>query len=102
MFSTLRKTSPVRRVESTILQPCYSMVPASPAGLPCPMLCRYKHKGGDSMPMKPLYGVYVFLTPETARSLKPDLYGGERALTVDEALQSFMRRFHVFYVETAL
>jgi hypothetical protein len=54
------------------------------------------------MPMKPLYGVYVFLTPETARSLKLDLYGGERALTVDEALQSFMRRFHLFYVETAL
>lgn len=54
------------------------------------------------MSMKPLYGVYVFLTPETARCLKLDLYGGERASSVDEALQSFMRRFHLFYVELAL
>jgi hypothetical protein len=54
------------------------------------------------MARKQLYGVYVFLTPETARCFKLDLYGGERALTVDEALQSFMRRFHLFYIELAL
>jgi hypothetical protein len=54
------------------------------------------------MACKQLYGVCVCLTPETARCLKIDLYGGERALTVDEALHLFMRRFGVFYVETAL
>jgi hypothetical protein len=54
------------------------------------------------MARKQLYGVYVFLTPETARCFTLDLYGGEHALTADEALQSFMRRFHLFYVELAL
>lgn len=54
------------------------------------------------MARKPLYGVYVCLTPESARCLKVDLYGGERATSVDEALQSFMRRFQLFYVEMAL
>jgi hypothetical protein len=54
------------------------------------------------MARKQLYGVYVFLTPDSARAFKVDLYGGERASTVDEALQSFMRRFHLFHVETAL
>ncbi len=54
------------------------------------------------MSMKPLYGVYVCLTADSARCLKIDLYGGERASTVDEALHGFMRRFHLFYVETAL
>jgi hypothetical protein len=54
------------------------------------------------MARKQLYGVYVFLTPETARCFTLDLYGGERAVSVDEALQLFMRRFHLFYVELAL
>jgi hypothetical protein len=54
------------------------------------------------MARKQLYGVYVFLTPDSARAFKVDLYGGERASTVDEALQSFMRRFQLFSVELAL
>ncbi len=52
--------------------------------------------------MKPLYGVYVFLPPESARAFKLDLYGGERASPCEEALQLFMRRLHLLYVELAL
>ena len=52
--------------------------------------------------MKPLYGVYVFLSPESARAFHVDLYGGERASCAEEALQLFMRRLQVSYVELAL
>jgi glucan phosphoethanolaminetransferase (alkaline phosphatase superfamily) len=54
------------------------------------------------MPVKPLYAVYVFLIPESARRLNVDLYGGERATSPDEALSLFMRYYALSYVQTAL
>jgi hypothetical protein len=54
------------------------------------------------MPAKPLYGVYVWLTPESTRSYNPQMYGGARADGFDHALQCFMHQHTLSYVEQAL
>ena len=52
--------------------------------------------------LKQLYGVYVWLTPESARRYDPDRYGGARADGIDHALQCFMHQYSLSYVERAM
>jgi hypothetical protein len=54
------------------------------------------------MPAKPLYGVYVWLTPESTHSYNPQMYGGARADGFDQALRCFMHQHALPYVEQAL
>jgi hypothetical protein len=54
------------------------------------------------MAIKLLYGVYVWLTPESTRSYNPEMYGGARADGLDHALQCFMHQYSLPYVERAL
>ena len=54
------------------------------------------------MAVKPLYGVYVWLTPESTRRYDPEMYGGVYADDFDCALQCFMHRYSLPYVERAM